>query len=248
MCSKCSVDNETRTYYDRLSTRVPNSDTFLRVFLNRDFNDVYKLISRNIFQSGQHSIRAESHLQLTFVDAILGLPANSNLKALYQVQHKKMAITLNEIMTQDCDFMGVGDDQHVHFVLREFYAKFHLTKSKYHEVVLATCRTMPPEIGWWANEIIGQLRQLLIKSVKTREVAKHILSSLAISYPQEYDVLLDKLVDEKQWSRTQRNESNENVIHSNGQFSSTEHNKRTTETPTTTLRPNKRYKDTKKKE
>ena len=184
--------------YDQLYTRLPDNKSFLRIFLGREPIEAYTLIAQDIITGGMTSIIAESHIALALVSEILGIKPDVTMLGLYQVKFKKMVIAAQETLEDDNDFIGVGPDGHV----KQTFSFFCQKDSDF---ILNACRTMDPQVGWWANELVGQMKQLLEKnSGNGRAVAMEVLLRLAIEFPFQYDGLLNELVGEIDWSQKER--------------------------------------------
>lgn len=150
---------------------------------------------------------AETHIQLNLIATVEGLPANRLLKGLFQFGDKKWAIALNEILNADQDFAGIGVDSHVYNTVVAFFPEEVAGASKIERrrFVEWVCRTASPAVGWWANEIIGQLGQLLKKEGVQRDFSLGVFHSMVIAHP-EYDELVDKVVKIPNWGKSQRGE------------------------------------------
>lgn len=205
------MDNATKHMYEQISCKVPDSQTFLRLFLERDFGEGYELLIKLLRWAGNYSQRAETHLQLTFVDVIFGLPDNEMLQALYQVRHKKSSISINAIKSKDEDFQGAGDDIWVYRMVRYFHPHLHdVPRSQLKRFVRGYVRTLAsdpsvtdgvpsgPAVGWWINEVAGTIGQLLSNN-DLRPIAQSILLDVASQYGDDYDELIDQLVKIDGW-------------------------------------------------
>ncbi len=210
------MDTATKRMYEQISCKVPDSTTFLRLFLDKSFNEGYETLIDLLHWAGNYSQRAETHLQLTFVDMIFGLPDNEMLQALYQVRHKKSSIAINVIKRLDRDFQGAGDDIWVYRMVRFFFPHLQdVTRTQLRRFVRGYVRTLAndpsitdgvasgPAIGWWMNEVAGTIGQML-SNRDMRDTAKDILLDLATEYRDEYDELIDQLVKVDGWVSFER--------------------------------------------
>ena len=202
MCN-CSSDSYTKQQYEKISKLVPDSHTFAKVFSpcierphGRTFDEVYTILSKTIINHGNNTIKAETHLQLTFIDLILTLPTDIlSLQAIYQFKHKKAAIALNERNRHtDNKFVGIGDDSWVHKFFASFLKDMQLTHTKANiaDTVLFFCRNIKSETGSWANEVIGTLGQFTDKThfnSRLFAIGESIFIELAEQYPGEYNEL-----------------------------------------------------------
>jgi hypothetical protein len=167
--------------------------------LNHSLEEVYKIIANDILEGGQESQKAESHLAYAVVSMIHGAKYDKSLKGHYQVLHKKMAISNNEF--QDT-FYGAGNDSHFNRQVETFCPSLYNKK----EFSLIIARTISEKVGWWANELMGQLGQLLQGNKRQCNIAHSILRNLVTVYPNEYDTLANTLTQIENWSKLQRNE------------------------------------------
>lgn len=185
--------------YEQCSANLPDSDAFLKLFIGREFHEVVELLCSKVFKTGNHTSRAEAYIQLHLIDAFFeGIPDDlARFTGFYQVNHKKAAITLNEMVDEDKDFHGVGNDVHVENTVKHFKPE---NCGNLDNFIMFICRNMPPELGWWMNEILGQMGQFVSsknKSIKTKQYGLRVFQKLRTEYPGEYDELFVKLQKNK---------------------------------------------------
>lgn len=176
--------------------------------MDRTFDDGYKLVSQTILDGGQESQIAESHIALAIIDEIVGLPTDMKLKRLYQMKDKKTALALNETMETNGEFSIVAADEHYIRTAGLFCPKPLKWNGSTRKIFAHfTSRHVSPDIGYWANELTGQLGQLLNggRDSAKREFAQRVFGKFVSDYPGVYDDVVDKLIS-KNWSKQHRGE------------------------------------------
>jgi len=192
------ADLSTKKLYEKVSYLLPNNDSVLKVFRKYPFYMVYRFLSVNVLVNGLHSSRAESFLAMTLVSEILydgGLPLGVDFNGFYQVRDKKRCISQNEVMVHDEDFCGVGDDSHVKFSFAEFVPPdFGDVKT----FIRIACEDLNPDVGWYANELVGQLDQFIAGSEEEKNVACKVFNDLLEKEPR-FNKIVSKIFHGKKW-------------------------------------------------
>ena len=200
--------------------RLPDPKSWLRVFLDREFHDAYKRIGTS-FGHGIGSTHTEVHFQLNIIVAILGLPLNISSRGIMQFSHKKWAIAMNALLPNKAidpnkkrTYFGAGNDTHMNRTIGSFHAiseKAATSKNKGKSLretfKLRYSRQVPAHIGRWINELFGTVAQLLSRGGRERKITLRVLQKMALRYSNEYDQLLDKLVEVPNWSKILRKET-----------------------------------------
>ena len=186
----------------KLCMNIPYVRTALRIFIGRDFNQVYALLGNNIFKNGMNSQRAEAQLSMLLLSAIeynYGLPTDTKLKAFYQSGEKKVVITTNETRLVDCKAVPVGKDRHVISCAEQFFKEL-FPKAKNSEIetmcnMLCFSGTLPPSIAWSVNELLAQMAQFLQtgKNSAEEKFALRVLGDMKKQYPSKYDTVIKKM-------------------------------------------------------
>lgn len=190
-------DSITKEKYERMYQMLPSSKSILPLFRERSFMDVYLLMATTVLNGGGLNTQtAETHLTLMFVDLIFGLPEDTpSVMGLPQVGFKKLALGINEIAEKLSDFVGVADDIHVRRTFGWFVLGEGLGDTDMVRHIRMFCRKISPLVGWWANEILGQLGQLLKGDDRQYAFAEKVYKKMATKYTEgEYDGLIDNLM------------------------------------------------------
>lgn len=186
-------------------SRIPDHERFMLLFKDRDFNEVYKLISHTLC-GGQYSSRAETILTLELVSKYIyngQLPIDKTFGGMYRIGMKKLVLAQNELKTAS-DIPHVGKDTHVIRLINEFKpieVKTDADLTIFQEFV---AYTMDAKVAWWMNEVLGTMGQLLNGTTRQKDIALSIYRLLVTECPGKYDNVVDNLLKTKGWSRLQQ--------------------------------------------
>lgn len=181
-----------------MSYLLPDNPSVLKVFRTHPFYEVYRFLSVNVLVNGLNSSRAESFLAMTIISEVLydgGLPLDEEFNGLFQVQDKKRFISQNEVLIDDDTFRGVGYDSHVNNLFSLFLPPGFQSKTDFIKLV---CQDIDPSVGWYANEIIGQMDQFIAGSEAEKEFACTVFNHLLTNYPHLHDTVYEQFVG-KSW-------------------------------------------------
>ena len=128
-----------------------------------------------------------------------GLPRDRRLEAIIEFSYKKANIVNNEMSTK---FQGIGNDRHVILVLKAFWKLFCSEKHKATDkggeaFVEFMTLTLDSDCGYWFNELIGTMGQL-VSSISTdpdgdKAFARRVFEQLTTSHPEKYNKVLGEL-------------------------------------------------------
>jgi len=192
------ADLKTKHLYEKVSYLLPDNHSVLKVFRSHPFYEVYRFLSVNVLVNGLHSSRAESFLAMTIISQVLydgGLPMDEEFNGFFQVQDKKRFISQNEILVDDDTFRGVGYDSHVNNLFTLFLPPGFESKKDFIKLV---CQDIDPSVGWYANEIIGQMDQFIAGNEAEKEFACTVFNHLLAKYPHLHDRVCQQFIG-KAW-------------------------------------------------
>lgn len=212
-----SDDGRTKRVSEQLYTGIGDNDIMMRLFLERDYHEVFEAMTKMLY-GGLHGDTALAHLNMLFVSRYLynnSLPMDSSFKGLHQVNDKKWLITRNEVVRylENPTFLGTGADEHVIKFLKFFAPEyFWETDGGPRKFALMLCKRIDPSIGWWLNEIVASLGQLMGGEPRLREIGLDVYKDLVTAHPGIHDDFADVMVGAPGWSKSVRGEVEEENV------------------------------------